>query len=551
MAVDVKEIVQFYSRLFNSSEVANFRALWQEIGDYMVPWRNSIITQVTPGTKLTDRIFDSTAPQALTLAASALHGSVTPSTLRWFSFTLPDEDLLDQEGVMEWLDETANQVFTTISESNFDSEAQELYSDLLAFGTGCMSFEENDAETSKRFSGVRFHTQQPGTFVISEGPMGLVDTVFREIKMPVGALARRWGLDKISEQSRKLIEAQKFEEMVTVLHAIYPREQWSATSSAPSKLQFASTWIETGTGLTLTGGNLVNPHLLKDDGRREMPLMVPRWRKMSGEMYGRSPGMVVLPDVRTINQAVELRLKAWSLAIAPPIVTPDRGVIGNVRLEPFGRTYTRPGAEIKVLELPARFDVANFSEEQLRTVIKAGFFVDLLNFQAKPGTPISATEASIRFQTMQRILGPVVSRLQSEFLAPLVRNVLTLMARRGVLRELPPALASANVGLGLVFEGPLARVQRAADVEAINQFNSLVFPLAEVSRDVLAKIDFMEQVDSLAKATALPARIIRSRQEADKILATQAQQAQQQQQMQNVLGAAQVLQKGQQNAPAA
>ena len=533
------EIKRLNSRM--KAEQGNWVAVWQDIADYMVPWRANISTRSTPGRKLTDRIFESTAPQALTTAASAVHSSVTPSTLRWFSLNVSNPDVRNAEGVIQWLDDVSNLAFAVISNSNFDSEAQEVYSDLFAFGTALMVVEDDTDEMGlEGQSGIRFHAQQPGSFCIKEGANGRVDTVIREVPMNVGSVVARWGLANVSQRVQDLFANHRVEEGVDVLHYIGPRKDGIAGDYAPSRKRIASIWLESSGGAySQTAAQYLTK--LSESGFDEMPVMAPRWRKMSGEVYGRSPGMVVLPDVRTINKAVELRLKAWTLAIAPPIMTQDRGVIGQIRLEPYGRIYTRPGATVETLDIPARFDVANFQEEQLRTSIKAGFFVDLLQFQAKDGTPISATEASIRFQTMQKILGPVVSRLQSEFLAPLVMRVLHVLERNRLLPPAPPAVADSG-GLELFFEGPLARVQRATNVESINQFFSLVFPVAEISREVIARIDFNEVVETLAEATSLPARLLRSREAAAELLAAQDQAAQQQQLMANVLEAGKTVQ---------
>lgn len=510
------------------TELGPWLTLWQEIGDYMVPWRNMIVTKITPGSKLTDRIFDSTAPQALTTAASAIHSSVTPDNLRWFSFSLDDPELLQQDEVLPWLDEVANKLYKAITNSNFNSEAQELYSDLLAFGTGLMICEEEPLHSGLTFNGVRFHTQQPGTFTIAEGPDGRVDTVVRDLPMRAGAIVKRWGINKVSETIQKLMEQDKPEEMRQVFHCIYPRYEGSRFSGikGPKSKKIASIWAEyeQGDNSVVSGGS-GKLHLLQESGMDEMPAMAPRWRKISGETYGRSPGMLVLPDVRTLNQAVELRLKAWTLAIAPPIVAPDRGVVGQIRLQPFSRIYMRPGAKLETLNIPSNFDVANFSEEKIQRAIQAGFFVDLLQFQSKDGTPISATEASIRFQTMQKILGPVVSRLQSEFLAPLITRVLGIMSRAGALPDLPAALAQTNIGLELVFEGPLSRVQRAASIESINQFMALITPVATVLGEIWTRVDSDAFVEELAMATALPPKLLRSRAAAKVIQEEQKAQA--------------------------
>ena len=530
------EYLRLYNRLKTGS--MNTLSIMQEIADFMVPWRANIITRATEGRKTTDRIFDSTAPQALTTAASAMHSSVTPSNLRWLSFDT-DAVTKNQEGVVHWLDEVSNIVFQTIINSNFDAEAQEIYSDLLGFGTGLMIVEEDDEDmTMDGQSGIRFHTQQPGTFVIKEGANGRVDTIIREVPMNVGSVVARWGLENTSQRVQDLFAAHKVDQAVTVLHYLGPRKDALSETDAPTRKKIASVWLEMSAEFGVIGGQYLSK--LAEGGFDEMPAMAPRWRKMSGEVYGRSPGMMVLPDVRTLNKAVELRLKAWALAIAPPIITQDRGVIGNVRLEPFGRTYVRPGATIETLDIPSRFDVANFSEDRLQSSIKAGFFVDLLQFQSKDGTPISATEASIRFQTMQKILGPVVSRLHAEFLAPLVMRVLRILERNGALPPVPAALQGR--GLRLMFDGPLSRVQRATEIEGINQFFSILYPIAEVNRDVIMRVDFDELVETIAEATSLPARILRSREATAEMIQARNDAEQQQAMMANVIEAGKTLQ---------
>lgn len=549
MPANMDELRDLYNRMIN--ELGTWKPLWQEIGDYMVPWRNMITTRSSPGTKLTDRIYDATAPQALTTAASAIQSSVTPDNLRWFSFTLGDRELLQQDEVLPWLDDLANKVYHAITNSNFSAEVQELYSDLLAFGTGLMLVEEEPMQQAGRFAGVRFHTQQPGTFAIMEGADGRVDTAVREIPMRIGAVIKRWGIDTVSEDTAKLFKGGKSEDMLRILHIVYPRTNSRTGALAPRERRIASVWAEvcasasSQPGMPGQAGKL---QLLEEKGMPEMPIMAPRWRKISGETYGRSPGMLVLPDVRTLNQAVELRLKAWTLAVAPPIITPDRGVVGQIRLTPYGRINVRPGVKLETLNIPSNFDVANFSEDRLQTAIKAGFFVDLLQFQSKAGTPISATEASIRFQTMQKILGPVVSRLHPELLAPVVQRVLNLMQRGGALPEPPPALAGIDVSLELIFEGPLSRVQRMADIDSINQFMSLMFPVAEVLPNVISRLDEDEFVETLAYATALPAHLLRSR-EAAQIMRDEAKKkAEQQQQLQNMVDLAPIIKEGAQIA---
>ena len=133
---------------------------------------------------------------------------------------------------------------------------------------------------------------------------------------------------------------------------------------------------------------------------------------------------------------------------------------------------------------------------------------------------------------MQRLLGPTVSRLQAEFLEPMLNRIMRLMFRRGVFDD-PPAELLESSGIDVVFEGPLARVQRSSDVEAINQFLALLFPMGEVAPQVFDNVDFDGVVQVLHRATSAPAAILASPSEID---ATR-QQRQQQQALETGLGA--------------
>ena len=52
-----------------------------------------------------------------------------------------------------------------------------------------------------------------------------------------------------------------------------------------------------------------------------------RWIKGAGELYGRSPVMTALPDIKTANKVVELILKNASIAVTGIWLADDDGVL--------------------------------------------------------------------------------------------------------------------------------------------------------------------------------------------------------------------------------
>ena len=61
-----------------------------------------------------------------------------------------------------------------------------------------------------------------------------------------------------------------------------------------------------------------------------------RWVKGAGELYGRSPVMTALPDIKTANKVVELILKNASIAVTGIWLADDDGVLNpaNIKLVP-------------------------------------------------------------------------------------------------------------------------------------------------------------------------------------------------------------------------
>lgn len=242
--------------------------------------------------------------------------------------------------------------------------------------------------------------------------------------------------------------------------------------------------------------------------------MVPRWSKSSGEVYGRGPGFVALPDIKTLNKAVELKLKALSKAIDPPLKQRDDGVIGDVSLVPGEITHVRDMDAVQALDLGGRFDVADMEEEKLRGAIRRIFFSDQLQLQEGP--QMTAYEVQVRYELMQRILGPTLGRLETEFLDPLINRIFWIMYREKMFQETPTELRDwLDTGHALIiaYEGPLARAARLSETVATQRFFQIVLPLAEGSPDVMDLIDVDEVIRDTAINVGLKTKLLRSPEE--------------------------------------
>src|SRR3546814_7919284 len=126
-----------------------------------------------------------------------------------------------------------------------------------------------------------------------------------------------------------------------------------------------------------------------------------RWLKAPGEVYGRSPVMKALPDIKTANKVVELILKNASIAVTGIWHADDDGVLNpaTVRLVPGAIIPKAQGsAGLTPLAAPGRFDVSQLVLDDLRARIRHALLVDRLGSVEAPR--MTATEVHPRPSVM-------------------------------------------------------------------------------------------------------------------------------------------------------
>jgi hypothetical protein len=504
---------------------------WQEILDYVMPRKADVTLVRSKGEKRTEVLFDSTAITANTLLSASLQGTLTSPSLPWFSIKLRDKGLNEQRDAQLWLEDTARRMYDAFNDANFNTEVHEMYLDLTSIGTGCLFVEED----SKGFDegGIHFKTLHINEYYIQENVNGYVDTVYRKYKMTARQAFQEFGEENLGE---KILEAvkQKPEKEFVFIHAVEPSEDYKrATGKVATKLKYHSCHVCEADQMVVRTG-----------GYNEFPYLVPRWAKATGEIYGRSPSYNALPDIKTLNKAVEIGLKAWAKAIDPPLLVQDDGVIGRVRTTPAGITVIRNDGAIKPLQIGSNWQITDLKETQLRTAIRQAYYSDQLQLQEGP--QMTATEVQVRYELMQRLLGPTLGRFQSEFLNPLIDRIFGIMFRAGAL--LPPPENIQESKLDIEYVGPLARSQRMEEANAIDRLYALAMNIAQVNPNVMEIINHEEAVRMRAKLLGVPNSILVSREDLEE--ARQAQMEQQQMQQQ-IMMQQQVAQATQQQAEAA
>jgi hypothetical protein len=512
--LNVKQIKEKVERL--KAERSTWETHWQEIADYVVPRKSTVTTQKQQGSKRSVNVTDSTGIQSNELLAGALHGLLTNPNAFWFELTTGDVELDRQDDVRMFLQKATRDIHNVLNNSNFQTEIHELYIDLCSFGTASMYTEEDANDL------VRFSTKFIAEYMIDEDQFGRVNQIYREWSWDATKLVAEFGLDKMPEKIKTSYEKQDGKKFCCI-HAVYPRDMIDANNRSAFK------WISQ---YVLPDENIE----LAEAGYREFPYIVPRWTKAAGEVYGRSPSMNALPEIKTINKMTETMIMGAQKIVDPPVMMPDDGFILPIVVTPGGINYYRSGTQdfIKPIFNDSRIDFGYQALDASRKRIREAYYVDQLQLQQGP--QMTATEVLQRTEEKMRLLGPMLGRQQAELLRPLIDRVFAIMLRKGKIVDIPGILSGKKIDVR--YSSLIAKSQRLAEGQNFMRFMEAVTPLANANNTVLDNLETDQAFRVVAEVYGAPQEVIRTQKDREQIRKQRAdaqqaalEQQQQQQQM--------------------
>lgn len=493
-----------------ATDRAVFDSHWREIAERILPRADHFRVNRNPGDKHTERIFDATANLALERFAAAMESMLTPRTQRWHKLRTGIPELDEAPDVKAYLDEVTQILFAVrySPRANFASQANEVYMSLGAFGTGGLFIDDMVGR------GIRYRSIPLSEMYIAENHQGIVDTVHRRFPMTARQAAQRFGIDKLPEAIKKAVEKSP-EQNFDFIHAVMPREDMEYGRKDYRGMAYASCYI------ALDGRDIVS-----EGGFHTMPYAVGRYVTAVKEVYGRSPAMTVLPDIKMVNEMSKTIIRAAHKMVDPPLLLQEDGALQAFDLRPGALNYggvNEQGQQlVHALQTGARVDIGEEMLEQRRRVINDAFLVTL--FQILVDAPqMTATEAMLRAQEKGALLAPTMGRQQSEFLGPMIEREIDILARAGVLPPMPDALRELGGTVEIEYVSPLNRAQRAEEGVAIMRTLEAVTPLAQVDPKVLMVFDPEAIARELADINGVPAKVLRT---PEQMKAMEDQQAQ-------------------------
>ncbi len=509
------------------TERATWWSHWQEVTTYLLPRNGRYFQQDrNKGHRRHNSIYDNTGTRALrTLGAGMMAGATSPAR-PWFRLGTADPDLNKFTPVKLWLNDVTERMQVVFQKSNTYRTLHSIYEELGAFGTAG-SIILPDPKTA-----IHHYPLTIGEYAIATDYQGRVNTMYREFQKTVGEVVREFGYKKCSTSVKNLFDRGSLDQWITIIHAIEPRSDRDRDFSKNDNMNMAykSCYFE-------QGGE--GEQTLRESGYRDFPCVIPRWGLAGGDIYGNSPGMEALGDVKQLQHEQLRKAQGIDYQTKPPLQVPSYMKNRDVDSLPGGVTFV-DGQQGKIetafnVNLNLNHLLADIQD--VRGRINASFYADLFLMLANAtDTRMTATEVAERHEEKLLMLGPVLERLHNELLDPLIDNTFNRMVEANLIPPAPEELQGMD--LSVEFVSMLAQAQRAIGTNSVDRYVNNLGMVAQMKPDVLDKFDSDVWAEAYADMLGVDPKLVIGGEQVAKIRQQRAEAqaaAAQQEQLQNTV----------------
>ena len=238
-----------------------------------------------------------------------------------------------------------------------------------------------------------------------------------------------------------------------------------------------------------------------------------------------------MDDIKSLNQLRKLELIGLEKAVNPPILAPEDGFIGTVKLGSNSIIYSRNPKDVRTLPTELRLDLSSLKANDLKQSIRDIYLTDQLNI---PRTKqMTASEVSVLRSEMERLLGPTISRFESEVLGPMLNRTVGIMFRTGALPPPPQEIQNLEA-IDIEYVGQLARSQKMVEVESIQNWISLIAQFGQIDPRVLQLPDLMAAGRIIAPVLGVPKSVVKGNAQMEEDVEREQQKQAQAEQMQKM-----------------
>lgn len=507
---------------------------WKEISENLLPRSGRFfLDDRNKGDKRHNKIYDNTGTRSLRVLAAGMMAGMTSPARPWFRLTTSVPELDESDNVKRWLAGVTRLMQMVFAKSNTYRALHAGYEELGAFGTW-------SSIVVPDFKGViHHHALTVGEYCIATDYTGLANTLYRETSLTVAQMIAEFGKESVTADVRNAWDRGDLDRVFQVIHTIEPRAD---RERDPSKrdgknMPWRSVYFQPSAD---------KGKYLRESGFKEFPALCPRWMTSGGDIYGLSPAMEALGDIKQLQHEQLRKAQGIDYKTKPPLQAPTQLKNQRVDMLPGGVSYVdsasptggiRPAWEVNLDLSHLLADI-----QDVRERIKSAFYADLfLMLAGSDRSNMTATEVAERHEEKMLMLGPVLERLHNEILSPLIEMTFSRMVEAGIVP--PPPEEMQGMELSVEFVSMLAQAQRAVATNSVDRFVMSLGQVATAKPEVLDKFDADRWADTYSDMLGVDPQLIVPGERVALIRQQRAEAAQAQQQAAMMAQSADVAQK--------
>lgn len=530
---DKRKILQRVKQLRENRQ--QWETQWKDIRDYQLPFIGSFDDTpdtTNPGRRRDLHIAQGVAWASAQIFAAGIMSGLTPPSRQWFKFQFSNAALNEDVQAGRVLDERQEIMQSILSQSNFYNAIHSSYFE-LPFGQAPLAVFPDIRK------GVRFQVQSVGTYYIDVDGDGRVNTFCRKYPMKLQQIIDQFGTDALPRREQERLKAGSVPDNQTryVWWLVMPNNNAVPGKLGRLNMPYISMYWLNGSS---------NDEWLYTGGCEEFPVPTGRYMTNANNPYGYGPGWYAMGDAKMLQIMKKDYLTAVELSVKPPLTVTSGVMAEGVNLIPGGITkLANPNDAVRQL-FQVGLDMPHLAEEIIRTedAIKRAYSADLfLMLDSITTGQMTAREIVERQQEKLQQLGPVVERLQEEYLTPILERTYNILDRGNVFPPIPPELEAmlAQEDVKIEYISPLAQAQKMSGLVNIEQAISFVMQMAQAWPDAIKAVDPLGAVAKYMDLLGAPAKMRRSEEEVQQMIQQEQQAMQQAQQEQQAMQMAQAL----------
>lgn len=460
-------------------------------------------------------IFDGLPQQAARNFANTIVDIMWPNDGTDIRIRATDDELNQNYSARLWLDDASDRLRTAMyhPKARLEQCTASTARGLVVFGIAPFFLGERQS-----MNGLSFQSIRPNNLAVEWGEEGPL-AAYRFRQLNVRQAIQLFGEENLGKRAHDLIRQKAWDVQLNYVHAVKQRKQNPGKLS--KKMPWASLWIERE-----------SEHIVSDSGYHEFPYVIPRMGSAPEEDMGQSPAMIALPDANTLQAMGETILIAGQRAADPPIFAPNDGSFSEANTFPGGISYydadtasRMRGNPIFPLETGHSLPITRDMQRDVREQVGNAFFKDVLMLPEGKERR-TATEVLKRSEELQRVIGPEIKRLETEWKAPTIERAFNIMLRANAFAPIPQELAGRDVRFE--YESPIRRMKQSIEIETAHILRDEFITMSNVDPSVMDQFNSNEYMRYMANALRVPMRLLNPAEYVEQSRAAKAQAQQQQ-----------------------